>query len=47
MPTLRATPPVKVISSSMPTRRTREIVRVAIALCTPARMSSGFFRWAT
>jgi len=46
MPVFRETPPVKVISSATPTRRTSDIVRVAIALCTPPRMSSTVLRWA-
>ena len=46
MPMLRATPPVKVTSSSTPTRRTRPMVRAAMAWWTPARMSSTFLRWA-
>ena len=46
MPILRETPPVKVISSSTPTRRTSAMVRVAMALWTPPRMSSTVFRWA-
>ena len=40
------TPPVKVISSSTPTRRTSDMVRVAMALWTPPRISSTVFRWA-
>ena len=39
---LRETPPVKVISSSMPTRRISPAERVAIDRCTPHRMSSIF-----
>src|SRR5579883_829822 len=42
MATLRATPPVKVISGSIPTRRRRDRLREAIATWTPMRTSSTF-----
>ena len=42
MPTLRVTPPVKVTSGSMPTRRIRPMARETIDWCTPSRMSSIF-----
>jgi hypothetical protein len=42
MARLRATPPVNVTSSSMPTLRNRPAERVAIDWCTPSRMSSIF-----
>src|SRR5581483_4467188 len=43
IPMLRATPPVNVISSSMPTRRSNPIERAAMDWCTPCKMSSIFF----
>ena len=46
MPMLSDTPPVNVTSSSTPTRRTSDMVRVAMALWTPPRMSSMVLRWA-
>src|SRR3972149_1610094 len=39
MPTLRATPPVKVSSCSTPTRRSRPMEREPIDWCTPSKMS--------
>jgi len=40
MASFRETPPVKVISSSMPTRRSSPKERRPMERCTPARMSS-------
>ena len=43
MPVFFETPPVKVTSRSMPTRRISPIARETVDRCTPARMSSIFF----